>query len=57
MQVGHLYIIKENRHTYQQLGDIVICLKTNGSWLFTGYNINSMVTHYYYNEHVEKLCK
>jgi hypothetical protein len=57
MRVGHLYIIKENRHSYQQLGDIVICLRTNGSWLFTGYNIKSMVTHHYHNEHVEVLCK
>ena len=57
MKIGHLYIIKKNGHSYPQLGDIVICLRTNGSWLFTGYNIKSMVTHHYHNQHVEELCK
>lgn len=57
MQVGHLYIIKKNGHSYPQKGDIVICLRTNGSWLFTGYNIKSMVTHHYQNDCVEELCK
>ena len=57
MQIGHLYIIKKNGHSYPQKGDIVICLRTNGSWLFTGYNIKSMVTHHYQNDYVEELCK
>ena len=57
MQIGHLYIINKDRHSYPQIGDIVICLKINGSWLFTGYNIRSMVTHHYEIDQVEEVCK
>lgn len=57
MQVGHLYIVTHNRHTDWQMGNIVLCLKTNGSWIFTGYNIKTMRTHHYHNEHVEEVCK
>jgi len=57
MRVGHLYRIVQNRHTDWQMGNIVICLKTNGSWIFTGYNVKTMRTHHYHNEHVELVCE
>ena len=60
MQVGKLYKVTRNSHTYQQVGDIVICVfvhkvSEHFNDLFMGLNLKTKKIHNYWIYNVEEV--
>jgi len=60
MQIGKLYKVIKNGHSYPQVGDIVVVTdlwSVLGSSYFTGINLRTGQTHHYCIDYVEVLCQ
>lgn len=55
MQVGTLYKVIKNDHTYPQVGDVVVLIKPLGN-MFEGLNLRTNIHHHYFFESMEVLC-
>jgi hypothetical protein len=55
-KIGTLYKVTKNKHTYPQVGDIVVLIKVLGG-MFEGLNLRTNRRHHYFFESMEALCK
>ncbi|QDP62018.1 MAG: hypothetical protein GOVbin1807_17 [Prokaryotic dsDNA virus sp.] len=62
MEIGKLYKVIRNGHTYPQVGDVIMYVQglyrgDMRSVYFTGLNLRTMKQHHYKYEDVEVLCE
>ncbi len=58
MQVGTLYKVIKNGHSYPQVGDIVVLTgKNTGNRVITGLNLRTGKRHHYFLKNLEVLCE